>query len=128
MASGDDGADARERPLDRQPLEFVTAFHSGAGGNRIVVLNDRIVAHYRCGGTSETLLRDIAYAGVFTTRLRHPTHGVYLVMRTPPYDTGFLFDEVVTCRRFLDTLRRRTVAATEQGMPVSVLSDSVAAV
>lgn len=107
-----------ERPqTELRPAEFVTAFHCGAGGSRVVLLADRIVTHYRSGRTSEILFREIAYAGTCRTGLRQPAHGVYLVLRTPPYDTGYLFEHAATCRDFFAILQQRICGGTDAVAP-----------
>jgi hypothetical protein len=120
-------ADALDaRASEPQMVEFVTAFHSGTGGSRVVLLGDRIVAHYRGGRTSETRLCDIAYAGSCETGLASPAHGVYLVLRTPPYDTGYLFEEAATSRAFLAALRRRMQASATPGLWPGPYADTAA--
>ena len=101
------GTRAGESPAQ----EFATAFRSGTGGSRVVLLGDRIVTHYRGGRTTETRLCEIAYAGACETGLTGAAHGVYLVLRTPPYDTGYLFEQAATSLAFLAALRQRMQAS-----------------
>jgi hypothetical protein len=120
-------ADALETRAGESPAqEFVTAFRSGTGGSRVVLLGDRIVAHYRGGRTTETPLCEIAYAGACETGLTGAAHGVYLVLRTPPYDTGYLFEEAATSLAFLAALRRRMQASATPDLWLGLGADATA--
>ena len=86
--------------------EFRTVFHSGTGGNRVLLLPDRIVTMERTGRSGALLLRDVFYAGPCESSWSPRAYGVYLVLRTPPYDTGYYFADPAERAAFLDELRR----------------------
>ena len=102
--------------------EFRTVFHSGTGGNRVLLRPDRIVTVERTGRTSVLLLRDVMYSGPCESSWSPRAYGVYLVLRTPPYDTGYYFADPAERAVFLDALRGSLASA-----PVAMPSGELAA-
>ncbi len=94
------------------PPEFLTAFRSGTGGHRVIVLPDRIVIAYRHGGTSQLPIDDIRALSTFETVSSQPAYGVQVERRSPARDVGYLFEDDATRRMFLRAVALRMTPGT----------------